>query len=213
MKLKPEYDKLSPENRLNKMTVPVIGLTGGIASGKSTVSRLLRERGLVVLDADQMVKDIYAESSTFAFIKNLVPESIEGSKINFSKLRGRFFSDEKIKNDVEAFIYQRLPEMFKEHFEKSGKPEYVIYDVPLLFEKKLDSKVDLKVLVYAPRKIQLARLMTRDGHLEEMAETILKQQMDIEGKKSKVDVVIDNSQTEAELVAEVELFISKYFSE
>jgi dephospho-CoA kinase len=66
---------------------------------------------------------------------------------------------------------------------------------------------DLTVLVYAPRKIQRARLMNRDGHLEEMANNILDQQMDIEEKKLKADFVIDNSQTEAELTEEVNQFL------
>src|SRR5690606_13710936 len=98
----------------------------------------------------------------------------------FPTLRERFFKDPALKKDLEAFIYQRLPKAFHEAYARLGSPSYVVYDVPLLFEKGLDQLVDLRVLVYAPRKIQRARLMKRDGHLEEMAERILDQQMDIE---------------------------------
>jgi dephospho-CoA kinase len=79
--------------------------------------------------------------------------------------------------------------------------------VPLLFERGMEEFFDVTVLVYAPRKIQRARLMKRDGLLEDMADRILDQQMDIELKRSKSDLVIDNSHTEEELRLEVQQFL------
>ena len=116
-----------------------------------------------------------------------------------------------VKEEIEAYIYTRLPGAFGQAYEDLGKPEFVIYDVPLLFEKHLDSMVDIKVVVYSPEKIQKARLMERDGHEEAMAETIMATQLDIEEKKEKADFVIDNSATLEELAEEVNQLLRQIF--
>lgn len=212
MKLKSQYIKLKPEMRLYKLGVPVIGLTGGIATGKSTVSRMLKERGLVIIDADKLVKDVYALSESKEFIKKNFPNVMNGSEIDFTKLRKDVFSNENSRHDVEAFIYPKLEAAFKQALAPNASAEVLVYDVPLLFERQLERYFDLKVLVYAPRKIQHARLLKRDGNLESMADQILDQQIDIEAKRLKADVIIDNSQTEAELVAKVDNFVRTYFA-
>ncbi len=207
MNLKKEWNKLRPEKRLHALKVPVIGLTGGIATGKSTVAKILIEKGLPVINADHLVKSIYGRADTQKFISTNYPDVMIGTEIDFKLLRERFFTAPAVKDEIEAFIYARMKEAFDSAFEKLGQPEFVIYDVPLLFEKHLDSVVDMKVLVYAPAGIQRARLMTRDGHEEPMARTIMESQMDIEDKKVKSDFVIDNSATLVELAEEVNQFL------
>lgn len=189
--------------RLHDSPIPIIGLTGGIATGKSTVSKMLRDKGLFIIDADQLVKEIYKQDETKKFIATLSSQVIKGGEIDFNKLREIFFRESAIKTAVEDFIYLRLPDQFKEKLKEAGKAAFVVYDVPLLFEKELDKKVDKTVVVYAPRKIQLARLMKRDGHLEEMAKNVLNHQMDIEEKKKKANIVVDNSGSLEELAGEV----------
>lgn len=211
MKLKPEFHKLNPGERLYRLPVPLIGLTGGIATGKSTVSSLLEKKGLPLIDADQLVKSIYRQQETVDFVAKEFPQTILEGEINFPLLREKVFSDKAAKEKIESFIYQRLPAEFMRSFEAKNAPEFILYDVPLLFEKSLESKFDLKLLVYAPREIQLARLLKRDGTGRELADKIIDQQMDIETKRLKADLVINNSLTEAELRAEVDLFIQKAF--
>jgi dephospho-CoA kinase len=189
--------------RLHDSPIPIVGLTGGIATGKSTVSKLLREKGYFVIDADQLVKDIYQTSEAKEFIRRLKPEAMKGEEINFPQLREIFFQDSLVKDSIEKFIYQRLPAQFQRQVKRAGAVKFIIYDVPLLFEKKLEDKVDKTVVVYAPRSIQVARLMDRDGHREEMARKILDHQMDIEEKKEKADFVVDNSGTKEQLAEEV----------
>jgi dephospho-CoA kinase len=209
--LDPKFIKLSPLNRLHGLDVPVIGLTGGIATGKSTVSKLLLKEGLPLIDADRLVKDVYILKETMDHLQKFHPEVLCGGKINFSLLRNKFFKDPKVREDIEGLIYRKLPETFHLAYEKLGKPSFVIYDVPLLFEKGLADKVDLKVLVYAPRSVQRARIMDRDGHPEEMAETILKHQMDIEMKRPLVDFIISNSAGMEELAVEITHFLRQVF--
>ena len=211
MKLKSKYQRLSPEERLYQLKIPVIGLTGGIATGKTTVSQMLHQSGLPIINADHLVKDVYSLQETKDFISREFPEAIRSGEIQFPKLRELVFSNKEIKSKVENFIYQRLPKAFMEAFSRLRNPEVVVYDVPLLFEKGMQDLFDLNVVVYAPRSIQRARLMGRDGHQEDMANNILKQQFDIEDKKLKADFVIDNSQSEAELAEEVKQFLRQTF--
>ncbi len=207
MKLKSGWKKLSPGLRLHALDVPIIGLTGGIATGKSTVAGLLIEKGLPVINADLLVKEIYKKEETKNFIHKYYPDVVVNNEIDFRKLREKVFTDSQVKDVIEAHIYARLKNAFTEAYEKLGRPEFVVYDVPLLFEKKLDPVVDIKVLVYAPETIQRARLMDRDGHTEDMAMTIMASQLNIEDKKSRADFVIDNSSTLAELTREVDSFL------
>lgn len=211
MKLKSQFHKTDKATRLHRTDVPVIGLTGGIASGKSTVSRLLREKGFAVIDADKLVKDIYATQEALDFIRTNHPEAIQNDQIIFPVLREKVFKNASVKTQIEDFIYQRLPQAFMDALKKLSHPEFVIYDVPLLFEKKMASLFDVNVLVYAPRKVQKARLITRDGHEEALADKILDQQMDIEEKKIKAQFVIDNSRTETELAEGIKEFLRQYF--
>ena len=209
MKLRPEWVKLTSEKRLYHYDRPIIALTGGIATGKSTVTRMLQNQGVQVIDADQLVKSIYRTQEAKDFIAKNYPECILNNEINFKNLRELVFSQESIKTNIESFIYQRLPEAFAQAASTIQGQEFYIYDVPLLFERKLDSLVDQIVVVYAPQKIQLARIMDRDGSKEETARQILQQQMDIEEKKEKADFVINNTASMTELSAEVSELLRK----
>lgn len=202
--LRPELKKLSTGERLYQLEKPIIALTGGIATGKSTVSRLLEEKGIRIIDADKLVKDIYKLDETKAFIRNEFSEAWRHGEIDFKKLRELVFSDKIIKSKVEAFIYARLPEAFKAESSKIKDQNFYFYDVPLLFERQIELMIDVSVVVYAPRKVQLARLINRDGSAEDIGNKILDQQMDIEIKKQKADFVVTNSGSMTELAAEVD---------
>lgn len=208
-KIRKEFHRLSSSERLYQGPSPLIGLTGGIATGKSTVSKLLDQKGIKVIDADQLVKAVYATEEALTFIKDHFPQAVSSKGINFKILREIFFSDIKAKQRIESFIYQRLPQAFKETTKLIEDQDFLIYDVPLLFEKKLASKMDLSIVVYASRDVQKQRLMARDQISEKLADSILSQQMDIEEKKNKADFVIVNEGTFEELSREVEKLIKK----
>lgn len=209
MRLKQELIKLSPEQRLYQLQVPIIGLTGGISTGKTTVSTILGQKGLAIINADSLVKEIYSWPETIQFMQGHFPDVMEEGKILFPILRERIFSHPASKDLVERFIYQRLPTAFKKAYDKLSSPQFVIYDVPLLFEKGLQSMVDVSTLVYIPRELQKDRLIKRDKISSELAESILHQQMDIESKKTKSQFIIDNTKSEQDLIKEVESFLNK----
>lgn len=210
MKLK-KSAKLDSATRLYHVNRPILGLTGGIASGKSSVSQILKAKGFLIIDADVLVKRAYTFSHIQSKIKELSPGSIDSNgQINFKHLREKFFSSPEIKEKVEKLIYAELKSLFLVEVEEQNQ-DFVIYDVPLLFERGLDQLVDFKVLVYAPELSQRQRLERRDGTSSKVIDQILKSQMPIEEKKTKSDFVIDNSGGEEELTDKVENFIGEFF--
>lgn len=211
-KLNPKLVRLSQNERLYQYDKPIIALTGGIATGKSTVTNILEAQGLEIVDADRLVKEIYATDEAKKFIASLVPEAVSHDEIKFKKLREVFFSDNSIKAKVEKFIYQRLPDAFQKAAKEIKNQDFYIYDVPLLFERGLEQLVDQVIVVYAPAEVQLARVMDRDKSTEEIAKKILDQQMDIEAKKLKGNFVINNAGSMAELTAEVEKLLRNILS-
>jgi dephospho-CoA kinase len=192
-KLKSLHIKLTPQNRLYQSEIPIIGLTGGIATGKSSVCEILNDIGYFVIDADKLVKEIYAQNNTLLFIESKCPTAVENKLINFSTLRELFFSKKDLKLDIEKFIYKQLPIEFLKKLSTIGNEEVVIYDVPLLFEKKMESIIDISITVSTTTESQISRLLKRDNISNELAQKILSSQMPIDQKVKLSDFCIDNS--------------------
>lgn len=182
--------KLNKENRIYHTEIPVIGLTGGIATGKTSVSNFLKELGFTIICADELIKNIYAQDETIKLIKSNYPQVINNNKINFTQLRELFFNNIDIQNKIETYLYSKLD---KEFHKQKLPNDFVIYDAPVLFEKDLDKLVDSSICVYAPYNIQLDRLLKRDHISMDSAKRILDAQLSIEDKKKRSDYVIDNS--------------------
>lgn len=182
----------SSKDRLYRLDNAIIGLTGGIATGKSTASEILLKLGHLVIDADKLVKRIYNSDESVAFITAIAPHCVDNDKINFRSLRELFFREKKLKEQIEKYIYPKLREEFlKEVPNKNTK--VIFYDAPILFERSLDKLVDQTLLIYAPKEIQIQRLTQRDSIDEQLAEKILASQLSIEEKKNKADFVIENT--------------------
>jgi dephospho-CoA kinase len=191
--LNPKWISKDPTTRLYHLDVPIIGLTGGIATGKSTVANLFRKAGIAVIDADQLVKSIYQRPEAHEFVQSHFPNTYVDGKIDFKKLREMVFSFPTVKQQVETFIYSLLPEEFLKTYNALGKQDYIVYDVPLLFEKGLDQLVDLSVCIYLPEDVQIDRLMERDQIEKGLAIKILRNQMSISEKRDRANISIDNS--------------------
>lgn len=207
--IKKQFITKDQSDRLYNLSVPVIGLTGGIATGKSTVSSKLREEGHPVICADSLVKEVYKSPETIDHLKDNYPNILNNQEVDFKELRKAFFSDEKTQKDIEQLIYKQLPSMFLKFYEElkaSAEVSYIVYDVPLLFEKGLDKLVDQKFVVYCPREQQIQRLINRDHIDKELAEKILLKQMPIEEKKELADFIIDNSKSRPDLTHFKNLF-------
>lgn len=209
VKLNPNHIRLTQDQRLYRCPVPIVGLTGSIATGKSSVTKILRQLGHSVIDADKLIKDIYTQPDVIDFIKQNCPEAIVNEVIDFKVLRIKFFSDKELALKLENKLYSYLPEAFNNSLNALLKntPSFILYDVPLLFEKGIGDKVDTIVTVYAPKEIQLKRLMARDNIDHDIALKLISNQIDIEQKKQNSHLIIDNSLTIENLPGHVEKFL------
>jgi dephospho-CoA kinase len=150
------------------------------------------------------VKGIYQTPEAVDFVKRNIPEAYSDGGINFKALRELFFKSPEIKKKIEDFIYPNLKEAFLKEALSLPQQDFYIYDVPLLFERGIDSKVDLVIVVYAPRETQIQRVIERDQCSLEIAKKILDEQMDIEVKRSKANFIIKNQGSKKELTVEVD---------
>ena len=198
-KLANKWITKDPTTRLYNIPVPIVGLTGGIATGKTTIAQMFRDENIPVIDADRLVKSIYQKKESFDFVQKHFLDAIVDDAIHFKTLRELAFKTPQNQGKLETFIYAQMPAAFKEAYSEFGAHKYIVYDVPLLFEKGLHSKTDVSVCAYSPRQVQLERLVKRDNIGLELAETILTKQMDIEEKKKKADLFIENIGTYTDL--------------
>ncbi len=194
-RLKDQYITKSKEERIYNCDIPIIGLSGGIASGKSTVLKMLQEQGFYTISADKLVKRSYEEPETLDFISLNFSSCYLNKQVDFKKLRQIIFSAPEKKTILEDFILPRLKKFFLEECSSFLNPQVIVYEMPILFEKNLQSKVDLVVCIYSSEDQQIERIIKRDHVSCEDAKLILTNQISIEDKRKMADVVIDNQTT------------------
>lgn len=177
----------------------IIGLTGGIATGKSTVSAMLVSRGALLVDADVIAREVMLPGHPVlaAVRERFGPEVMnEDGTLNRKELGRIVFGDQgelqALNNITHPAIRQEIKQQMTT-YEMQHPDKLVVVDIPLLYESKLDNLFQEVMVVYVPRTLQLQRLIERDGLDVQEAEQRLAAQMDIEEKKRKADIVVDNS--------------------
>jgi dephospho-CoA kinase len=196
----------------------VIGLTGGIASGKSTVARLLNRLGMPVVDADQLAREaVLPGMPALAEIAAEFGEQVlqgDGT-LNRGQLAEIIFADSEARRRLEAIMHPAiavLADARLSELRSSGAP-VVVYVAPLLIEAGVINRVDEVWVVYLDRETQLMRLATRDGLSRQEAERRLAAQMPMEEKRKFGRVIIDNRGTAEELSRRVtEICASEFAS-
>lgn len=196
----------------------VIGLTGGIGTGKTTVSKKLRERGYPVIDLDNISREVIKYSKVINklvqnFGKEILLEedvAISEREISRKKLGKIVFKDEKKINILNSIMHPPILKKMREEIKEAEKKYAVVFvEVQLLFEINLEQEFDMTVLVYSDRKTQLKRVSERDGRDEEEVLNILDSQMDIEIKRKKSSYIIENNLDLENLDREIDKFIEK----
>lgn len=191
----------------------VIGLTGGIATGKSTVSAQLAEEGAVIIDADALARDAVRKGRpAWRRVIERFGRAIltADGEIDRGRLGALVFADETSRKDLEAIIHPVVFSGIQSRIAAAYTREadaLVVLDVPLLLETDAPYDLDLVVVVYAPESIQLERLQARDGFNREDALARIRSQMPIDKKAARADIVIDNSGTQANTRAQVAALI------
>lgn len=187
--------------------VYVVGLTGGIASGKSTVGRLLASWGAVVIDTDRIAREVVEPGrAAWQQIKDTFgPDSIspEG-RINRQALANLVFNDSAARSRLEAITHPAILDEVQLRLEKAAEEGYniVVLDVPLLFEAGWAGMADEVWVVWLDRATQLSRLIARDSLSLREAEARIAAQMDIGDKAARADVVIDNGGSQERTAAQ-----------
>ena len=182
------------KNRLYNIDHPVIGLTGGIATGKSSVSKILKSQGIETICADEIIKTIYKEDESISFIRSLFPSVFMDNKLNFKNLRKLLLQNHDSLKMVEDFLHPKIKNYFLEKI-KNTKQQVIVYDIPLLFEKKLQGKFDITICVYCSPSNQIERIVQRDNSNSKLAKEMLKIQIPIDKKKEMADFVIENDKS------------------
>lgn len=181
----------------------VIGLTGGIATGKSTVTNYLTEQGYVVLDSDIFSKEaLHKDSNCIEQVKQTFDCVVNG-EIDRKKLGAIIFHDSQAKKKLEEIIHPYVIRKLQEGIIKNKDREIVFLDIPLLYECQLEFLCDTIVVVYCDEKTQILRLMKRDAIDEDYAKVIIGNQLSIEEKKQRANLVLDNSQSKEVLLKQL----------
>lgn len=189
----------------------VIGLTGGIGTGKSTVARRLVEKGYRVIDADMISRSIIEKDEVIKEILEKIDKDLfENGKINRKKLAQIVFKDEKKLDVLNSIMHPLIIREMKKEIEKQIKIyDIVIVDMPLIFEMKIEKEFDVILLVYASKQVQIKRIVQRDGRTEEEAESIINSQIDLEFKRKRSDYILENNGTLEHLYAETDKILKK----
>ena len=181
------------------MTI-VVGITGGMGSGKSTLTNELRNRNLKVLDSDELVSKIY-KKPTRSFLNHLkkikLGDSIKGKNIDKKLISDKIFSDTKTKKELENFIF-KIVRKKRNNFikkEKQKNTKIIFLDIPLLFENNLKNKFNIVISIISTKKNRYKRLKISRKITKSLFNKILKSQTtDIE-RKNNSDIIIYNNKS------------------
>lgn len=187
----------------------VIGLTGGIATGKSTVAAMLAGHGAVLVDADLLAREVLAagqpglEEVQARFGPDIIDDD---GALDRARLAAIVFADPGARADLEAITHPRISALMQERIRAAlaSQAPLAVADIPLLFERGRDATFPETLLVYAPRQVQLQRLRERHGWDETAARQRLEAQIPIDDKRARATWVIDNGGSLAATAAQVE---------
>ncbi|CDX64212.1 MULTISPECIES: dephospho-CoA kinase [Leuconostoc] len=193
----------------------IIGLTGSIATGKSTVSTMLRDAGMPIVDADVVAREVVEPGThTLEAIKLAFgPGVIENGVLNRSQLGNIVFDNQSELQRLNAIMQPAIRSVMadKINFWRTQHVPVLILDIPLLFEREYDKNyhVDKIIVVSADPEVQLARLKSRDSLDERQAKNRMRTQMPIAEKVARADYVINNNGDKSQLKAQVDDLIEK----
>ena len=188
----------------------IIGITGGIGTGKSQVSRYLTSLGYTVIDADQVAREV-VEPGEIGWMK-VIDRFGEGvlnpdKTLNRRKLGEIIFGDDALRLELNNILHPLIRMRINAYIDRYHNEPFIFIDVPLLFETESRERYDEVVLVYAPDTLALSRILERDRLSLELTTKKISSQMSIEIKRQLADAVFYNIGTVEELKEEVNVYL------
>jgi dephospho-CoA kinase len=172
----------------------IIGLTGGIGSGKSTVAKFFINQGVCVVDADQVARQVVepGEPALLAIAEHFGDHLLTSEGLlDRAELRKIIFENPDQRSWLESLLHPIIRETIQEQLNQADS-KYAILETPLLFETDQHQLVDISLLVDVPEKLQIERTMTRDNNTQQQVQNIMDAQMSREDKQQKADYIINN---------------------
>ena len=187
-----------------------IGLTGGIASGKSTVAERLAERGAAIIDADVLAREVVEPGSPAlaAIVERFGTEMLDGTVLNRARMAELVFADPQARRALEQIIHPAVRARAAE-LEERTSARFIVHVIPLLVETGQQDSFDLCLVVDLDPETQLARLMARSGLDESEARARVAAQVDRATRRRAADFVIDNSGAPSDLDPQINTLWAK----
>jgi dephospho-CoA kinase len=184
---------------VHRKSLKLIGLTGGVGSGKSTVAGILGDLGAAIVDADEASHAVYAPGTPGfdAVVREFGKEYARDGSVDRAALGRLVFDDEDARRRLNAIVHPLVRDWMAQRTLEAAErgAEVIVQDVPLLYENGLEDVFSSVVLVYTPEEVQLERLVEGRGISEERARAMIAAQMPIEEKRRRAHHVIDNTGT------------------
>ena len=190
----------------------IVGLTGGISSGKSTVSSYLKQLKIPVIDADEVARKVVEPNSQGAIeIRKAFGSDVfeEDGSLNRQKLGALIFSNTENRQKLDELLQPLIKIMILDEIEEYRQKgeNMIVLDLPLLFEKQYEELCEEIIVVYVPRELQLERLMKRNQYTKQEALSRIDSQLSIEEKRKRATVLFDNQGTIQQLYHQVEQWL------
>lgn len=187
-----------------------VGLTGGIATGKSTVATYLHTNGIPVIDADLIAREVMEpDGLAYQAVKVAFPEAFEDGVLIRAKLGGIIFRDSKKRKILNELMHPKIRQQMlvrANELEQQGE-KLIVFDIPLLLEGDWKQFVDQVVVVYCNASLQLDRLMKRNQLSQDEAQSRIQSQLDIEQKRLLADYVLVNEGTVEALYQQIDQWL------
>lgn len=191
-----------------------ISLTGGIATGKSTVSNYLKKLDYPLIDADVIARQLVepGQEGLKRLVAKFGAEILnESGALDRQALGQRLFGDAQLRQEVDQLLHPLIYEALEAESQRLAQAgaKLAFFDIPLLYETGYDQKMDQVWVVYLPHDLQVERLMARNSWSQAQAEEAIASQASIEAKRQRADLVIDNQGSLAVTFAQVDQALSR----
>ena len=184
----------------------LVGITGGIGSGKTTLSNHLKKLGYLVHESDAVVSKMYTKPKKqfLSFIKEKISkDAVNHNKINKKEIANVIFNNKAIKKLLETRIHKEVQNS-REAFIKKNKNKLIFADIPLLFENKLEKDFDLVICIISSEKNRIKRVLENKKFTKENLNKILKAQTTDKERKKRSQIIINNNKTKKDFIFSVE---------